>query len=171
MNGRTADCLGKKYGRWTVLVPAEKDTDGASRWLCLCECGTRRPVRARSLIRGISMSCGCLSREINRARHGTTSAGWKGGRVITSSGYALVHSPSHPAAHRRGYVAEHRLVMEAILGRYLRPEETVHHKNGVRTDNRPENLELWSSRQPKGQRVSDLLEWAQEIIALYGEPK
>lgn len=81
----------------------------------------------------------------------------------------MVQVPSHPAAHKVGYVAEHRLVMETKIGRYLRPEETVHHVNGVRHDNRPENLELWTSRQPRGQRVADLVEWAKEILTLYGE--
>lgn len=66
-------------------------------------------------------------------------------------------------------VMQHRLVMEQILGRALLPHETVHHVNGVRDDNRPENLELWSSSQPAGQRVADKLAWAREIIALYGE--
>lgn len=65
-------------------------------------------------------------------------------------------------------IAFHRLVMQDVLGRELLPHENVHHINGVRDDNRPENLELWSSSQPKGQRVEDKLRWAREIIAIYG---
>ncbi len=69
----------------------------------------------------------------------------------------------------RQFKMEHRAVMEEILGRELLPHETVHHINGVRDDNRPENLELWSSSQPPGQRVEDKLTWAREIIAQYGD--
>ena len=60
--------------------------------------------------------------------------------------------------------------MGAMLGRPLTKGETVHHRNGVRDDNRPENLELWASNHTPGQRVSDLVVYAQEILARY-KPK
>jgi hypothetical protein len=65
---------------------------------------------------------------------------------------------------------EHRLVMARALGRPLLPSESVHHRNGQRTDNRIGNLELWARYQPSGQRVEDLLAFAYELLRLYDEP-
>lgn len=78
------------------------------------------------------------------------------GRKVTGAGYIYVLSPDHPKKTANGYVAEHRLVMEQRLGRLLEEHENVHHINGVRDDNRVENLELWVTSQPYGVRMNDL---------------
>ncbi len=83
-------------------------------------------------------------------------------------GYVLLIDPSHPNAQASGKILEHVKVMSETLGRPLQPGETVHHKNGIRNDNRPENLELRSGRHGKHQRVTDLLQHAREILATYG---
>lgn len=87
-----------------------------------------------------------------------------GDTYLNEEGYVMVVTDEKgPRRHMR----EHRFLMEKVLGRELLPEETVHHINGVRDDNRLENLELWSSSHPPGQRVKDKVEWAKEILALY----
>jgi len=95
--------------------------------------------------------------------------GWKGGESRHTKGYITIHRPTHPKAKKHPYVMEHRLIMEKKLGRYLKDGENVHHVNGIRNDNRIENLELWTRPHPCGIRVRDAVKWAKEIIETYGE--
>lgn len=87
-----------------------------------------------------------------RASNGSGTFDKHGYRIITVDGKRI---------------PEHRFIMETQIGRKLLKDETVHHKNGNRSDNRIENLELWSSFQPYGQRVEDKVEYAIEILKRY----
>lgn len=76
---------------------------------------------------------------------GSNNPRWNGGICITWAGYVGVRKLNHPFVGKRGYVLEHRLVAEKYLGRYLTKQEVVHHINGIKDDNRPENLYLFSN--------------------------
>lgn len=104
-----------------------------------------------------SYIAGCDGSDPCRAEHSYMVSGYR----------MLTHQRGAPNADKYGKVLEHTVVMAGMIGRPLLPGENVHHKNGVRNDNRPKNLELWVTSQPSGQRPEDLLEWADEIIARY----
>uniref|UniRef100_A0A6M3IV28 Putative homing endonuclease n=1 Tax=viral metagenome TaxID=1070528 RepID=A0A6M3IV28_9ZZZZ len=81
-------------------------------------------------------------KKLSERQLGSKNHAWKGGRLTNSAGYIIIKKSDHPFCGIHGYVMEHRLVMEKIIGRYLEPFEIIHHRNGIKSDNRPENLEL-----------------------------
>ena len=95
----------------------------------------------------------CYGKWLSKTLVGPTAVNWRGGTYINHEGY---RAKMVEQGGRYRYALEHRLVMEEKIGRHLLPYEIVHHKNGVKTDNRPENLELWAYSHP-GQRPHDAI--------------
>lgn len=112
----------------------------------------KKPVQNRNNKKYCSWNCAKLRPELRRKKGDHQS--WKGGRSIDPSGYVRVRiyeeNPYYSMRLQHGYVQEHRLVMAEMMGRPLEDYETVHHKNGIRDDNRKENLELRTGRHGKG---------------------
>ncbi len=163
---RECDRTGAR-GRWAVDKPACKDcglpfTTKERRAICVA-CHKQKqkvpcPLCGKPKMRPASVCAECCDRS------GSNNPAWKGGQTRNTKGYVYVLTPD------RGYVAAHHIVMEGIIDRRLVDKENVHHLNGVKDDNRPENLELWSRSQPTGQRVRDKIAWAKELLVLY-EPE
>ena len=152
------------------------------RWLRTGDIKADRPLTRRTQPETCTVDgCDrrCHSRGLCRAHHkrlmatGSVRAD-EPLRAVTgdgciSHGYRQVSVP--PAerwlTHGRTYVLEHRLVMARMLRRPLTDDEVVHHRNGNTLDNSPENLELWSTMQPKGQRWQDKVVWAVNLLRRY----
>lgn len=158
---QTTSLVGKVYGMLTVVRRRDDlrgtTSSGDYKWDCLCECGNTHVVRTGNLNSGKTISCGCYLRK--------KGASW---RSVDRNGYVIIRRPEHPNARSNGSIFEHTFVMSEHLGRPLLPHENVHHKNGIRDDNRIENLELWSTSQPSGQRVEDKIQWAKLFLFEYG---
>ena len=143
----------KKYG--DPFASATKKTGGP----CSAD-GCIKPVVASGL---------CRTHYARLRRHGDHNAfsDWymkREQKIIDAQGYALIYKPDHPNAKRGGRILEHRYVISVILGRALKKNENVHHMNGDKLDNRPENLELWETSQPSGQRVQDKAAWCIDYL-------
>ena len=92
----------------------------------------------------------------------------KGSGTLTKHGYRQIIKHGHPNCRKNGDMFEHVFIMSEHIGRPLIKGETVHHKNGIREDNRIENLEIWHRSQPPGQRLNEKIEWCKEFLANYG---
>lgn len=125
--------------------------------------------------RGAHSAGWCRSHARRVRLYGDPEAG-RPARTVTGDGslsngywYRVVREDErHLVPEGRTKEFEHRLVMAAMLGRCLLPDEVVHHRNGDRLDNSPDNLELWSTAQPKGQRVEDKVRYARMLLDRYG---
>lgn len=147
-----------------------RQSRNASRWERLCNVHLSEQRKTNGIlytIRGCTegqavkkMCPGHYWAKVDRSRHRLKP-------YVDGYGYLWVSAPDHPMANERGVVQEHRLVMSKHLGRPLEKHENVHHINGNRVDNQLENLELWSSDQPPGQRIEDKVAWALKILASY----
>ena len=163
------DIAGRKFSRWSVLHRLPNRRGGYAVWMCRCDCGTERAVLSSHLRRGKSISCGCHAKEVRASQVGENHPRWKGGRRVRD-GYVYLTGEVYPGSKPHNQTAEHVVVMARHLGRALTVDESVHHKNGIRDDNRIENLELWCKPQPTGCRTADAVEWAKMILLRY-EPE
>ncbi len=106
---------------------------------------------------------GIKSRTKSESKKGEKNYNWKGGRRMKSS-YIYILKPEHPFCGKDGYIAEHRLIMEEKLVRYLTKEEKIHHINGIKNDNRIENLILCKNTSEHGIISKSLFKCVKDLM-------
>ena len=135
------DYCGKEFIRKSYVDAVR---NGRKNHFCSKDCfklwqvGENNPAYGKTLSK-------TTRKKIGDAERGSNNPNWKGGRSRHTNGYMYRRVNNHLYALKHGYVLEHRLVMEKAIGRYLRPEEVVHHINGIKDDNRLENLMLFKN--------------------------
>ena len=122
---------------------------------CL-NCGKNNFATDSNIKKGYGIFC-------NRKCYGNFYTGkkhpnWVGGKCKDSHGYIRIYSPSHLNKNKQGYVMEHRLVMEKKIGRLLTKNDIVHHLNGIKDDNRPENLDVTDRKNHEKHTVEKILQ-------------
>jgi len=156
------DLTDKRFGKLKVIKISHKDEKGNIYWECQCDCGNKKAFYGGGLRAGIK-HCGCL-----KTQKGSNNNNWKGGQSKQRGYIVLTAKHDHPNSNNQGQILEHIYVMSEYLDRPLEKGEMVHHKNGIRNDNRIENLELCTKdNHPPGQRVSDMLKFCKEYIKKY----
>lgn len=133
---KALNLIGQQFGRLTVIRRVENQ-NGKICWLCQCECGNTKIVTREHFRRGGTKSCGCLSHT-------------RSNKKIIDNGYITIYMPEHLKSKKNGYVYEHILVAEEMLGRPLGKEEVVHHKDRNRTNNKPKNLIIFKTHADHG---------------------
>lgn len=136
---------GNQYGKANLgrkhpYKPKKRKVHGVIKYCLQCGEPFAVPKSKKNIAKFCSIKCSAQSRPTRSIIQGKNHPCWKGGRIKTGEGYISLWARGHPYADCRGYVLEHRLVMEKGLGRYLKPFEKVHHKNGIRDDNRLDNI-------------------------------
>ena len=150
-----------------IIIRFIKKKGGKAAVFCCLVCSSKWEEKASCIKRGrsyCSSKCYHIARkgcknlknsgarlEIRLAKHPR----WKGGRLINADGYVMVRFPPSTLCPKGGYRLEHRLVMEKELGRALKSTEIVHHKNGVKTDNRVSNLEITNRSRHTREHITE----------------
>jgi len=163
VNRTQIDITGIKFGRLTAIKKVGK-SGSHNLWLMKCDCGNEVILKRVQVTKNNpTKSCGCLKKEtLSKLSSGENHYNWKNGEgTINGKGYR-----EYKHGELRG-VRVHRYVYEQHYGITLTPNQNIHHINGDRLDNRIENLELWDTSQPSGQRVEDKISFYFELVEKY----